>query len=157
MHICLVEIQFSYHIFIVFFFFWSWQFHTFVPVAPNLNIDDRYSLTIQILSVYECEGWNISKRWKIGLAGSWIGRFIFHRVDIFQPSHEFKTVDTCFLSLLHKFYNVICNLWKLQNGFYYKQKISFFGAVVWNAYEPASPNPRKHALCTKCTIKQRRW
>ena len=36
------------------------------------------------------------------LVGLWNGLFIFHRVNIFQPSHKFKTVNICFISLLHK-------------------------------------------------------
>ena len=37
-------------------------------------------------------------------------QLIFHRVDIFQSLHKFKTVNICFISLLHKFhisYNLV--------------------------------------------------
>ena len=49
--------------------------------------------------------------------GKWNGQFIFHQVDVFQPSQEFKAVNICFISLLHKF-RMIYNLCKRHNDFY---------------------------------------
>ena len=34
--------------------------------------------------------------------GEWNWKFIVQRVDKFQPSHKFKTVNICFILLLHK-------------------------------------------------------
>ena len=55
-------------------------------------------------------------------------RFISHRVNIFQPSHEFKTANICFISLQHKCHKVIHNLFKLKNDLYFKN-LSFFSTL----------------------------
>ena len=39
------------------------------------------------------------------MVGEWNGEFTFHQEGIFQPSNEYKSVNTCFKSLLHKFHD----------------------------------------------------
>ena len=39
--------------------------------------------------------------------GEWNRQFIFQWVGIFQVSHVFETVDICYISLWHKFHNII--------------------------------------------------
>ena len=57
--------------------------------------------SIEILAVYECEGWNISTRWKVVFStsradiGEWNGQLYW--VYIFQSSHKFIMVTICFI------------------------------------------------------------
>ena len=56
-----------------------------------------------------------------------------YREDIFHPSHEFKTVNICFISLLHKFQNVI-NIFNINFKMTFTclpQEIPFWRATLW--------------------------
>ena len=96
--------------------------------------------------------------------GEWNGQFIFHRVDIFKSSHEFKTVNICFISLLHKFHDMIYNLCKLllqydKNHRYHKYLSKFnkfiFQTYRYDAVQIWSCNRRKwgnHVRCSHSTF-----
>ena len=64
--------------------------------------------------------------------GEWNRQFIFHRVNIFQHSHKLKTVNICFILLLHRFHNIIHNLCYLSMGFTTK-KYNLFQRV-WSSF-----------------------
>ena len=63
---------------------------------------------IKISTVYECER---GERLDCEKASE-INNSFFTELISFQPSHELKTVDICFISLLHKFHKRIYNLCK---------------------------------------------
>ena len=95
------------------------------------------SLLFCYSSVYKYYLFMSVKNWIVPFhepVGEWNGLFISHQVDIFQPSHKFKTVNICFISLLQKFQNVMSNLCKLSNDLYHKSTILLHYVVVWSSY-----------------------
>ena len=55
-----------------------------------------------------------------------------NRQCIFQPLHEFQTVNICFISFLHKFHNMIYNLRKLEIMFI--AKLYLFRRAILTSY-----------------------
>ena len=75
------------------------------------------------------------------------------RVDIFQQSHEFKTVDICFKSLLHKFddvmhynYSEFKMTFATKNLTFFQHDMLWFKALTYHD-QMASPGLCAHALC----------
>ena len=131
-------------------FSWIWYY-------TNINC---FKFVWRLKYILEVKDWIVPFH---GLVGEWNGQFIFHRVDIFQHSHEFKTVNICFISLLYKFiiyvnFTMTCTS-KFYLNFIFRRDV-YLGLELLHD-ESASPSPRASMRCVQtfnsfCTIKRRR-
>ena len=98
---------------------------------------------IQIMNVYECNGTNIFMRWKMkcsiqrGAKPSWMVHFIFHRMKIFVPLHEWENIHYLFYISCKKFKflniferKIIEKRFWLKQNWFYKPRVQLHAGSI---------------------------
>ena len=134
------------------------------------DIHTHKQLISQILTVYECEGWNNIHEVKVRIVpfhepvDEWNGQYMSNFTRIL------KTVNICFISLLHKFYNINHNF-ILTFNWLLLQKFTSFGPLycglklswwIGESYPARASLKKFDSICFQNvhvgpTIKQRQW